>query len=213
MCVCVRTHVCVLCLYANSYLILFYFYSPHNVHEAGGPKQVFILNDSSTDEETQDLNDILNQFSTNSDRTPAYKCECIPHHNEIIDDWTNWVVLQITQSHHVLLVCSTDMKRCLEQSDSIKINITHGELFNTTILNAIREKPGKFSLIFLNQLTDNSDLIPMDLKSNRQYSVNTEEVRALRQPDMTKEDLADAVQRYMKTSKGKDLKNLFQMLR
>ena len=174
---------------------------------------MFILNDSSTDARTQDLNDILNQFSTNSDGTPAYKCQCIPCTNEIIDDWTNWVVLQITQSHHVLLVCSIDMKCCLEQSDSINISTTRGELSSISILNAIRVKPGKFSLVFLNQSTDNSDLIPMALKSNKRYSINIEEVVGLQKHGMTKEDLADAVQRYMKTSKGKDLKDLFQMLR
>ena len=174
---------------------------------------MFILNDSSTDARTQDLNDILNQFSTNSDGTPVYKCQCIPHHNEIIDDWTNWVVLQITQSHHVLLVCSADMKCCLEQSDSINISTTHGELSSISILNAIRVKPGKFSLVLLNQPTDNGDLIPMALKSNKRYLINTEEVKGLQKCDMTREDLADAVQRYMKTSKGKDLKDLFQMLR
>ena len=174
---------------------------------------MFILNDSSTDARTQDLNDILNQFSTNSDGTPAYMCQCIPDHNKITDDWTNWVVLQLTQSHHVLLVCSTDMKCCLEQSDSIKINITRGVLFNTTILNAIRERPGKFSLILLNQPTDNSDLIPMALKSNKLYSVNTEKVRGLQKPGMTEKDLADAVQQYMETPEGKDLKDLFQMLK
>ena len=92
-------------------------------------KKIFILNDSSTDAETQDLCDILNKLSRRADGERAFTCHSIQNLDKIVDNLTNWVVSEINDSAIVLLVCSFEMCNCLMQVNNPKyLDVTTGSL-------------------------------------------------------------------------------------
>lgn len=183
-----------------------------------GPRKVFIVysNEDTTVEEIEDLCDILNKLSTNSQARVEFVCDCdLKHRQEFGIEWSNWTEQQIRQADIVLLVCSHRLHACLSQWwNPPAIKTATGLVSAAAITNhcsILRQSSRKFIPVFLNRSIDR-DLVPTSLVGRKAFCVNTTGLMAIETDGMSEEEFSQAIREYLRDHQADDTKDLVELL-
>ena len=176
-------------------------------------RKVFIVYclGGNTEIEIEDLCDILNNLSRNSQGRVVFKCECdLKHRLKVGTEWSNWTVQQIKQADIVLLVCSRQLYDCLSQPrEPPPIQTATGPVCAAAICNLCSS--GKFIPVFLNHCIDR-DLVPTSLAGRKAYRVNTTGLMAIETDGMDEEEFNQIIKNYLLDHQEDEMKDLIELV-